>query len=124
MRLLHLSIACGALAYAAFAQAQSRTATDPISGSWKGDMAPQNAPNRHPVGMELKFDGASTVSGSVIGPETFPIKTGTFDPKTGTLKLEVDPKGDGTLFVFDGTVVQGTVTGRVSGEGQTGDFKL
>ena len=49
-----------------------------------------------------------------------------FDPMTGTLKLEVDVKADGVAvrFVFEGTVVNGTATGRVSDNNHTGNFKI
>ena len=52
------------------------------------------------------------------------VKSGTFDPKKGTLKLELGKKGEtAVLLVLEGTVVKGTASGRFSGE-DTGDFKL
>lgn len=101
-------------------------AADPISGTWTGDMG-VNDTTRYPITMKLKFDGKSVVSGTVTGPPLpGEIKTGTFDPKTGALKLEVDVKDDGAVvrFVFEGTVVNGTATGRVSDNNQTGNFKI
>jgi len=126
MKVRSLLIACFVLLSAVSIAAQSPgAAADPISGTWTGEMGP-DATTRYPVTMKLKFDG-QTISGTVTGPpEPGEIKTGTFDPKTGALKLEVDVKGDGTVsrFVFEGTIVNGTATGRVSGSNQTGDFKI
>ena len=52
------------------------------------------------------------------------MKTGTFDPKTGALKLQLGKVGDGAvLLTLDGTVAKGTATGRVSGE-VAGDFTI
>jgi hypothetical protein len=109
--------------------AQSRDAKakpDPITGTWTGELAPQNAPRRMPVTMELKFDGKKAVSGTVSGlPNPADVKSGTFDPKTGALKLELGKKGETeVLLVLDGTVVKGTATGKVTGEGAGGDFKI
>ncbi|MEK6410620.1 MAG: ankyrin repeat domain-containing protein [Acidobacteriota bacterium] len=102
-------------------------ATDPISGTWKGDMG-LNETTRYPITMKLKFDGTSAVSGPVTGPPLpGEIKTGTFDPKTGALKLEVDVADEGIVvrFVFEGTVLEGSATGRVIGGGnRPGDFKI
>lgn len=52
-------------------------AADPISGTWADD---------HAVVFELKFDGKDGVSGTV-SPNESVIEKGTFDPKTGALKL-------------------------------------
>lgn len=101
-------------------------ATDPISGSWTGDMG-LNDTTRYPITMKLKFDGKSAVSGTVTGPPLpGEITTGTFDPRTGALKLEVDVKDDGAVvrFIFEGTVVDGTASGFVSDNNQTGNFKI
>ena len=101
-------------------------ASDPISGTWTGDMG-ANDTTRYPITMTLKFDGKSAVSGTVTGPPLpGEIKKGMFDPMTGALKLEVDVKADGVAvrFVFEGTVVNGTATGRVSDNNHTGNFKI
>ena len=75
--------------------------------------------------MELKFDGKSAVSGTVSGlPNPADVKAGTFDPKTGALKLQLGKQGEAAvLLVLEGTVVKGTATGRFSGE-ETGEFKI
>jgi hypothetical protein len=52
------------------------------------------------------------------------VKAGTFDPKTGALKLQLGKQGeDAVLIVLEGSVVKGTATGRITGE-LTGEFKL
>jgi hypothetical protein len=78
-----------------------------------------------PVTLELKFDGKSAVSGTVSGlPNPAEVKTGSFDPKKGTLKLHLGKVGDGAVLLrLEGTVVKGTATGRFDGEG-TGEFRI
>ncbi len=99
-----------------FAQSRGDKAkADPISGTWTGELAPPQGPV---VTMALKFDGKRAVSGTVSGfPNPAEVKTGTFDPETGALKLQLGKVGDGAvLLTLDGTVAKGTATGRVSGE--------
>jgi hypothetical protein len=66
------------------------------------------------------------VSGTFSGlPSPGDVKAGTFNPKTGALRLELGKKGEGAvLIILEGTVVKGTASGRVSGEEGTGDFKI
>jgi hypothetical protein len=117
--------ACCALLVApvTFAQPRGGAKPDPITGTWAGELVPQGGPPR-PVTMELKFDGKK-ITGTVSGmPSPADVKGGTFDTKTGALKLELGKQGDPTvLLTLDGKVVKGIATGRVSGEGQ-GEFKL
>ena len=123
-----LAMACCVLGVTLFAPsmfAQSRgdkAKADPISGTWTGELAP---PRGVVVTMALKFDGKRAVSGTVSGfPNPGEVKTGTFDPKTGALKLQLGKVGDGAvLLTLEGTVVKGTATGRVSGE-VTGQFTI
>ena len=98
---------------------------DPISGTWTGELlAAGRAANhgRH-HGAEVRRQGA--VTGTVSGlPNPAEVKAGTFDPKTGALKLQLGKKGDGAvLLVLEGTVVKGTASGKVSGDG-AGTFKI
>lgn len=127
MKLKSLLLVCVVLSSTVTLCAQSSgTAAELLSGTWTGDMGP-SAANRFPLKLELKFDGQAAVSGTVTGPPLpGEIKSGSFDPKTGALKLEVDVKGDGAVsrFVFEGTVVSGMATGRVNGDSQTGNFKI
>ena len=103
--------------------AQSHGA-DPISGTWTGSMGP-NDTDRHPITVELKFDGTS-ITGLITGPP-YPgeIKSGSFDPATGALKLDVTVKNeDSTRVVFQGTLKEGTATGRVEMPNQSGTFTI
>jgi hypothetical protein len=118
---------CGALVLAApmLAHAQkSDAAADPITGTWAGDLVLEG---RGPVDitMELKFDGKSAVSGTFKGmPNPGDVKAGTFDRKTGALKLQLGKVGEpATLLTLEGTVAKGVATGRFSGE-ESGTFKL
>ena len=117
--------ACCVLLAATSMAAQSKGAkekADPVSGTWSGELAP---PGGVPVTLNLKFDGKSVVSGTIAGfSNPGDVKTGTFDPATGALKLQLGKTDDSAVLItLDGTVKDGQVTGRVTGE-VTGDFKL
>jgi hypothetical protein len=108
------------------ASLQAQSAADPVSGTWTGDIG-LDLTTRHPVTFELKFDGKSTLTGTVTGPGPADFKTGSFDATTGALKLEVDVKDDGGAskrFVFEGTALSGMATGRVSDGTQVGSFRI
>ena len=118
-------MACCVLLAATSMAAQSKGAkenADPVSGTWSGELAP---PGGVPVTLVLKFDGKSAVTGTIAGfSNPGDVKTGTFDPKTGALKLQLGKVGDGAvLLTLEGTVAKGTATGRFEGEGN-GDFKF
>jgi hypothetical protein len=98
------------------------TAGDVISGNWGEDGA---------TFLELKFDGRGDVSGTAIWrsgsqPEVrSPIKVGTFDPKTGALKIEGEAHGrDGVRapYVIQGTLANGTLEGTYLFGGSKGRF--
>lgn len=102
--------------------AQNNAARDPVSGVWGDPDGP---------GFDLKFDGTHAVSGTIrivnqARKSTAPIKTGTFDPTTGALKLEGDAKGpDGVSasFVIEGKIAEDTVTGTYKfAENAQGEF--
>jgi uncharacterized damage-inducible protein DinB len=100
--------------------------SDALSGTWTGDIG-LTMTQRHSIRFDLKFDGRAAVTGTVTGPGAADFKTGTFDPTTGALKLEVDVKDDGSTpkrFVFEGTAVNGTATGRVNDGSQIGSFRI
>ncbi len=99
---------------------------DPLTGTWTGEFVPPNARGGIAVTMELKFDDKTAVSGTLTGlPSPGDVKTGTFDPKTGALKLQLGKQDDSTvLLVLEGTVVNGTAKGRVTGEDGVGEFKI
>lgn len=121
-----LAAYCVLLSAVSIAAQSPATAPDPISGIWTGDIGPTET-NRVPIILDLKFDG-KTVSGTITGPPSpGEIKTGTYDPKTGALKLEITVKdGGNTVAVFEGTATQGTATGRVtvSTSTQPGTFRM
>ncbi len=104
------------------AQSKGKEKPDPVSGTWSGELAP---PGGVPVTLVLKFDGKSAVSGTIAGfSNPGDVKTGTFDPATGALKLQLGKKDDtAVLITLEGTVAKDQVTGRVTGE-VSGDFKL
>jgi hypothetical protein len=116
MRLRVLAIGCLALLAATAAIAQSGTATkDPVTGKWGSDGLPY---------LDLTFDGQSKVSGTTIwrmgdGYEhRAAIKAGSFDAKTGVLKLEGEAKGP------DGVVRPYAIEGRIEGDTVSGTFKF
>lgn len=101
MKLRRLLVAWSILLGAGSIAAQSPPA-DPISGRWQED--------GHTL-LDLTFDGRGAVSGTIMAgrPDNLaPIKTGTFDPKTGVLKLAGDAAHPDTgaviPFVIDGTL--------------------
>jgi hypothetical protein len=106
------------------ALSQSRGAPDAISGTWTGTLM-LSASKGTPVTFQLKFDGKSAVSGTFTGlPNPGDVKSGTFDPKSGALKLQLGKQGAvDVLLSLDGKVVKGIATGQFTGEA-SGDFKL
>jgi hypothetical protein len=119
---------CCLLLSASSMSGQSRSGkekSDPISGTWTGELVMGSGSRTVPVTMELKFDGKTGVSGSVSGlPNPADVKSGTFDPKKGTLKLPLGKKGDpAVLLTLEGTIEKGTATGRFTGD-ESGEFKL
>ena len=120
-------MACCILVSATAISAQSQGAqskADPLSGTWAGNLL-EGEERRASITMELKFDGKSAVSGTFSGlPNPGDVKSGTFDPKTGALKLQLGKKEeDAVLIVFEGTVVKSTASGHFTGE-VTGEFKI
>ena len=114
---------CCVLLSATSVLAQSRGAkTDPVSGTWTGELILERARS---ITLELKFDGKSKVTGTFTGlPRPGDVKAGTFDPKSGALKLDVGIQDDSAVrLVLEGKVVKGTATGKVTGE-MSGEFKI
>ncbi len=97
---------------------------DALSGTWTGELSVP--PGKLSVTLQLKFDGKRAVTGTIAGlPNPGNVKTGTFDPKTGALKLQLGRSdGPAVLITLDGTVARNTATGRVSGEPGDGEFTL
>jgi len=121
-----VAIALWMLVFAAPMVAQSRGAKpDPLSGTWTGEFIVGDSGRARSVTMDLTFDGKGKVSGTFTGmPNPGDVKAGTFNSKTGALKLELGRQGDAAvLLVLEGTIAKGTATGRISGDA-TGEFKL
>jgi hypothetical protein len=100
--------------------------SDPISGTWTGEFVlERDASNAVQISMELKFDGKSAVSGTFTGlPVPGYVKSGTFDREKQILKLDLAKQGEDTVrLVLEGTVSEGTASGRFTGE-ETGAFKM
>jgi hypothetical protein len=98
-------------------------AASPIAGVWNVEGKPY---------LELEFDGKGAVSGTVVwydGPRAgrAPVEIGTFDPKTGALKLEGTTEGpDGAMlrYVIEGTLDSDTLTGRYTIGAKRGNFSF
>ena len=97
--------------------------SDPLTGTWKGDWGP-SASDRNPVTMQLKWDG-KTLTGTVNpGPDAIPLEKASYDPKTMTVKFEVDYKPKSRHYTVEGKVDKDTMTGSWNRPGRNGDFKL
>ena len=124
-----VAICCCALMATASTLAQSKETkpakTDPITGSWTGELVLGDGPRRIPVKMELKSNGKGAVSGTVTGlPNPAEVKAGTYDAKTGALKLQLGKVGNPTtLLTLDGTLAKGSATGKFSGD-ESGTFTI
>jgi hypothetical protein len=119
---------CCVLLVAASPLAQSegkKASSDPITGTWTGELRRQGDDRGIAVTMQLKFDGKSDVTGTFTGlPNPGDVKKGTFDPKTGAVKLQMGKEGDATvLLVLEGTLDKDTIAGKFSGE-ESGEFKI
>ncbi|MEX2283936.1 MAG: DinB family protein [Gemmatimonadota bacterium] len=126
MRHSRVLVALSFVLTAASVRAQTANAAgDPISGTWTGDIG-LDEESRTPITMQLRFDGSSVVAGTIAGPGQAEIKSGTFDPRTGAFKLEIDVQDDTRprRFVFEGIAVKGMATGRVNSNNQTGTFRF
>ena len=125
MKQTALLIACCVLLLTDSIVAQStKEAADSLSGTWTGYMA-QDEGQRVYITVSLKSDGGN-VTGTITGPP-YPgeIRSGTFDPATGALKLEVVVQDEAkTIAIFQGKVVQGAAAGKVSVNDQTGTFNI
>jgi hypothetical protein len=117
-----VALACGT-ALGAQARGSKAKAPDAITGTWTGELTAGER-NRSII-LVLKFDGKTKVTGTFTGmPNPADVKVGTFDPKTGALKLDLGIAGDSAVrLTFEGTVAKDKAWGRVSGEA-AGEFKL
>jgi len=107
--------------------AQSKgSKSDPVSGTWTGEMQLGHAGGGYEIEMVLKFDGSSAVTGAFTGlPSPGDVKKGTFDPKTGALKLQLGKTDNpAVLITMEGTVAKNKITGKVDADGGTGTIAL
>jgi hypothetical protein len=98
---------------------------DPITGNWGSDGQ---------TFLELKLDANNAVSGTAIwrnGPtqeSRAPIKIGTFDPKTGAVRLEGEAKrpdtGATATYVIEGKLDKDTLAGTFTFDDRKGDFSF
>ena len=97
---------------------------DALTGTWSGEFLTPSG--KMPVTLQLKFDGKRAVTGTLKGlPNPGDVKKGTFDPKTGALKLELGRSdGPAVLITLEGLVTKNTAAGKLSGEPGDGEFKL
>jgi hypothetical protein len=119
-----MAIAVCMLVFSLSVMAQSRGAKpDALSGTWAGELSADD--RTRSISLELKFDGKSKVTGTFTGmPRPGDVKQGTFDPKTGALKLQLGIEGDSAVrLTLEGTVTGNKASGRVSGEA-AGTFTL
>lgn len=123
VRFTTLLIGCFVLltAVATIAQTGAET-TDPVTGTWGSDGLTY---------LDLKFDGKTRVSGTTIWRQgsryeyRAAIQAGSFDAKTGALKLEGEgkrPDGVTVAYVIEGTVEKDTVTGTFKFGDDRGEF--
>ncbi len=119
-------VSCLFLFAASSLSAQSRQGNaDPISGTWTGELAPDSGEQAMAVTFTLTLK-AGAVTGTFTGPSTpGDVKKGTFDAKTGALKLELGKQGEpAVLLTLDGKVEKGVATGKVTSDRGNGTFKL
>ena len=104
---------------------QAGSPADPISGEWGMDGLPF---------LKLQFDGNQTVTGTTIwrmSPTeytTAAIAKGTFDPKTGTIRLEGEGKrpdnGKMAKYAIEGRVEGNTMSGTFTFDDNKGTFRF
>jgi hypothetical protein len=126
MRAKAVCVICLVIGISAGAFGLSRSAEDPLTGTWTGDWGP-SASDRNQVTVELTWDG-KTLTGTVNpGANAVVLKNSTFDPKTGAIHMEADTKnrrGNDIHYVIDGKVENGTMTGSWNHDDRKGDFKI
>jgi hypothetical protein len=111
------------LAVVMFVCAAEAQTPDAISGRWGAGGA---------TFLELSLEGKGDVSGTVFWrgegqAVRAPVRKGTYDPATRTLRLEGDSAGpDGATrhYAIEGVVEADTISGRYSAGDDKGDFKF
>jgi hypothetical protein len=124
LRITTLLIGCSVLLMVAATIGQTTAETkDPVTGIWGSDGLPN---------LDLKFDGKSGVSGTTIWRQgsderRAAIKTGTFDAKSGALKLEGEVKrADGltVAYLIEGKIEKDTIVGMFKLGDRAGEFSF
>ena len=121
MSRISLSLVCCLLLFVTAGHGQQ--STDPVTGTWGREGRPY---------LELKLAGTNTITGTAIWrmdeyEHRAPIKTGVFEPKTGTLKLEGEattPEGSVVQFVIEGKIDKDTVSGTFRFGERSGQFSF
>ena len=107
--------------------ADSAAATaDPLSGTWTGDWGPSET-HRNPVTVALQWDGKNLTGTLNPGPEAVSITKASFAPDTGMVAMEASTPGRGgelVLFVIEGKLADGAITGSWVHDNKKGDFKI
>jgi hypothetical protein len=121
--MLLIALMLSALPHIACAQSVTPR-TDPISGTWTGDLGPEPA-QRMRVSIELKFDG-TTFSGLLTTPGLAPgdITGGTFNARTRAVNFTVAVRGGDTKVQFAGTLDRDTISGNVTSASVSGTFRI
>jgi len=124
MKQTALLIACCVVLSTQSAVAQSTTAAADPSGTWTGYMG-RNEGERQQITVTLKWDRQS-LSGTITGPPSpGEISSGTFEPATGALKFEVVVQDEAkTIVLFEGKLVQDSISGQVALNNQKGTFSI
>jgi hypothetical protein len=101
-------------------------AADPLSGIWFGYYG-TSPRDQAQVRVTLEWDGKALRGEVTTGDEPYDIERATFDPKTGTIHLEVETPGRGRgsyHYIIDGKVEKDTITGLWHHESARGDFQI
>lgn len=116
---------CSSLIWSAPALMHAGQARSSIAGVWKGEFARDGAASPTSVTLTLKGEAQGKVTGTVAGlPNPAEVKDGTYDAKTGALKLSLGKLDDpAVLLVLEGKVVEDTASGTITGEA-TGTFSI
>jgi hypothetical protein len=114
-----------ALLVATTGSLSAQKAADAVTGTWTGSFQIQESQDSVDVTMKLKLDQSGAVSGTVTGlPTPAEVKSGTFESRTGALKLQLGKVGEkGVLLVLDGAIKDGRAQGKIVGDGN-GTFSV
>lgn len=122
-----VALACVILIAGAPLAAQTPQPADPISGTWTGVLTLDGgARGPMPLTMDLKLDAKGAITGTVAGlPTAATVHAGSYDAKTGVMKLAIGKPGEDRVRVtLTGPVAKGVVSGIADIEAGTGTFKF